>query len=275
MPSYVIVGASRGIGYQYLKTLSADPSNIVIGTARTVAPTAAQVASDKLGPNVHIIQGDLDSFSSLSAAAKATSLLTNGVVDYLIVNGAYLSKASQFKLPTDYATDPELFATELNNSMQTNVTGVLYAINAFLPLIRKSSIKKVIVITSGMADTDLVVPTPIKNALPYSISKVAVNMVVAKFAAELIDEGIAFLSLSPGLVDTDAGRADENATEEEKEMTAKLMEEFGKNLQKYSPTFAGPITTEESVRMMLEVVHGLTMKDTGAFLSHKGDKIWV
>jgi NAD(P)-dependent dehydrogenase (short-subunit alcohol dehydrogenase family) len=36
----------------------------------------------------------------------------------------------------------------------------------------------------------------------YAISKAALNMAVAKFAAALKQEGFVFLALSPGLVDT-------------------------------------------------------------------------
>lgn len=53
-----------------------------------------------------------------------------------------------------------------------------------------------------MGDADLTVFAGIPNQAPYSISKAAVNMVVAKYAAEYKAEGFVFLALSPGLVDT-------------------------------------------------------------------------
>jgi hypothetical protein len=42
-----------------------------------------------------------------------------------------------------------------------------------------------------------------------------------------------------------------------------------------NPAFTGPITPEESVRMQLEVIHRITVNDTGAFISHKGNKEWL
>ncbi len=36
-----------------------------------------------------------------------------------------------------------------------------------------------------------------------------------------------------------------------------------------------PLTPEESVSAMLKIFKGLTIKDTGAFVSHKGDKEWL
>lgn len=46
-------------------------------------------------------------------------------------------------------------------------------------------------------------------------------------------------------------------------------------VQSIYPDFKGPMSTEESVRMMLDVVNKATIKDTGAFVSQKGNKEWV
>lgn len=48
-----------------------------------------------------------------------------------------------------------------------------------------------------------------------------------------------------------------------------------KIFQKSNPSFEGPLSPEDSVSMMLETVGKLTVKDTGKFLSHHGDKEWV
>lgn len=46
-------------------------------------------------------------------------------------------------------------------------------------------------------------------------------------------------------------------------------------IQAIYPDFKGPISTEESVRMVLEVINKATIKDTGAFVSHRGNKEWM
>lgn len=53
-----------------------------------------------------------------------------------------------------------------------------------------------------MADLDLVNAYDIELAGPYVISKAAMNVAVAKFAAVGRAEGILFFSISPGLVET-------------------------------------------------------------------------
>jgi NAD(P)-dependent dehydrogenase (short-subunit alcohol dehydrogenase family) len=187
--------------YQYLKTLSQNPSNIVIGLVRTPSSVLKKVRDDGL-QNVHIIQGDLNDAASLNAAAAQVSQLTNGVLDHLIVNGAYLSLAPLFLTPGDYVGKEALFIEELNNSMLTNVAGTLFSINAFMPLIKKSSIKKVIAISSALGDVEATQQAQVADNITYSISKVAINLLIAKFAISYKDEGVIFLALNPGFVYT-------------------------------------------------------------------------
>jgi NAD(P)-dependent dehydrogenase (short-subunit alcohol dehydrogenase family) len=79
---------------------------------------------------------------------------------------------------------------------------VVFTINAFLPLLEKGSVKKVITISSGVGDLDLTILSGNATDGPYAISKAATNMVVAKYAAQYKDAGFVFLALSPGLVNT-------------------------------------------------------------------------
>lgn len=187
--------------YQYLKTLSRDPSNTIIGLVRTLGPTEAQVATDKF-PNVHILHGDLDDSASLYTAAEKVSALTNNTIDYLIVNGANQSGATRSLAAGDYtgAEKEALLLSELDSCMRTNVVGALYSINAFLPLLLHSTIKKVVCISSGAADPDVSLKTGLKEQLPYSMSKAALNVLVAKFAAQYREQDVKFLALSPGFV---------------------------------------------------------------------------
>lgn len=53
-----------------------------------------------------------------------------------------------------------------------------------------------------MADIDLINQVDIAIAAPYSISKAAVNAAVAKYNALYKREGILFMAISPGFVDT-------------------------------------------------------------------------
>lgn len=142
--------------------------------------------------------------SSLQAAATEVSNITGGVVDYLIINGAILGTKTSSITPSGFAGQEELLLEELDACMHTNVAGTIFSVNAFINLVKASSVKKVIVISSGMADPDIVDVAGLQAAVPYAASKAATNIVVAKYASEYKSEGIVFLALSPGFVNTAA-----------------------------------------------------------------------
>ena len=57
-------------------------------------------------------------------------------------------------------------------------------------------------ISTGLGDRETVINCEYATAGPYSISKAAANMVVAKYAVALKSEGFVVIALSPGLVKT-------------------------------------------------------------------------
>ncbi|KAL4796608.1 hypothetical protein BDV19DRAFT_360666 [Aspergillus venezuelensis] len=154
--------------------------------------------------------------------------------------------------------------------MQTNVVGNIHLFNLFLPLVQKSPIKKVIAITSGLADLDLTNEFELENGALYAASKAALNVIVAKFNAQYKKDGVLFLGISPGVVEV--GKYG-NATAEE-------LQGFGGFVQKvlaYAPDFKGPITPEESVRHVRATWEKASIEGGfgGAFISHLGNKQWV
>ena len=175
---------------------------MVIATARDVKDLETRVKDDKI-LNTHVVGADLSSASSLAAAAKTTGSLTDEKIDHLLINGAYLSSSTQSMDPTDFTNNPDLFLAELDKSNATNVAGPLFAINAFLPLLRKGKEKRVTYISSGTAPLTETLETRLTNSVPYSVSKAAGNIIIAKFAAEMQDQGFIFLSIAPGAVATE------------------------------------------------------------------------
>ena len=101
---------------------------------------------------------------------------------------------------------PDILKEDLLEAISVNVVGTALTIDAFLPLIKKSKTKKVITISSGMADVDLINEFEVGMSGPYSISKAAVNALIAKYNVAYKAEGILFMSVSPGFVDTSEGK---------------------------------------------------------------------
>lgn len=86
-----------------------------------------------------------------------------------------------------------------------NVLGVVHTINVFLPLLKAGKTKKVIAITSGFGDVDVTLDGEFDVSVPYSISKAALNLAIAKYAVAYKADGFVFLSISPGVVNTAVG----------------------------------------------------------------------
>ncbi|KAA1472250.1 NAD(P)-binding protein [Dentipellis sp. KUC8613] len=201
MPSYVITGANRGIGLAFVRKLSAKPENVVIALVRNLGTTEGLRSLNR--SNVHILHADIGDLASIERAAAETAKITGGSLDVLINNAAMLPNERD-ALPLDgYPKgQDQLLADDLTAFFTVNVIGVVHTINNFLPLIKKGSLKKVIVISSGAGDVDLTLASGYETSGPYSISKAAVNVAVAKYAAEYKSQGILFLSISPGFVNT-------------------------------------------------------------------------
>lgn len=202
MVVYVVTGASRGLGYEFIRQLSQGDNNIVFGLVRTAAAVEEKVSKDGL-KNIHIISADVTDTASLRAARTEVEKISP-FVDVLINNAAFLSTRSAFNSLSDFEDDPAVLDEEMNRNFQTNVLGVIKTINTFLPLLKKSSVKKVIAITTGLADDRLTNDYDLYEAGPYTISKAALNTAVAKYNARhgKSSDGILFVAISPGLVNT-------------------------------------------------------------------------
>lgn len=268
MPSYVVTGASRGIGYAFISKIAEDQSNIVIGLVRNKAATEERLAKDGI-KNVTIIEADITDFAAQQKAAAETAGLTGGSLDYLINNAALLFGESDTMDISEFENDLPFLEKDLIDSFTVNVVGVAKTITAFLPLIKKSTIKKVITLSTGIADLDLVNEYSLTLSPAYGVSKAALNLLMGKYNAVYGAQGILFLSIAPGMVDTTEGKP---PPPEKMAKYGPMMASF----MKYQPNFAGPITPAQSVELMLKVVEDATVEKYGGhFVSQFGNKQWL
>ncbi|RDL35889.1 Uncharacterized protein BP5553_06501 [Venustampulla echinocandica] len=256
MSSYVITGASRGIGVglaQYPDHTSISDS--YIGTVRISTTALNQSSKYRHRP-----------------ASEATARITGGTLDYLIANGARLPEGSAFVSFGEMGKNPAALEEELIANCKTNVVGNVHLFNLFMPLILNGQQKKVIAISSGHADLDLISKYEIEVTGPYAVGKAATNAVVSKFSAEYAKDGVLFMSISPGVVETGHFNPAE-LTEKELQIVGALAAKF----QTYAPHFQGPMTPEASVKQVISVYEkaSLANGDGGSFVSHLGTKQWL
>ncbi|KAF7347321.1 NAD(P)-binding protein [Mycena venus] len=217
--------------------------------------------------NVKILEADVTDAKALSLAAVEVAKATNNKLDYLINNAGSSTNPG---LTLDQFPSPMAVEKDLIDNFKINTIGVVHSTNAFLPLLKNGSDKRVLILSSGLGDLDFTLAAETGAQASYSIAKAAVNMVVAKYAAQFKADGFVFLAISPGIVDVAATRGSEP--------TAGELEEFkmlSKAVGKAAPDFKGPITPEESVKMQLELLNRWTVEETGAFVSHLGNKQWM
>jgi NAD(P)-dependent dehydrogenase (short-subunit alcohol dehydrogenase family) len=187
------------------------------------------------------------------------------------------------RLINNSGKDPKTLETELLQCFKINVVGQIHLFNFFLPLILKGTAKKVIALTSGFADDSLTVTYDLEVAGPYSISKAALNTTIAKYSAELRKDGVLFLSISPGFVETGQNANGKvnlfvfpRPCTNDFAATKEHMQGLGAKFFAYAPHFKGPATAEESVKDMMSVIGNASVeKDAGAFISHHGNKQWI
>jgi len=268
MSSYAVTGASRGLGLEFIRQLSSNAENTVFALVRDVHGATELHELAKSCSNIHIVHADLLDNDSLKTAALCVSNKTGGSLDYLINNAAYVQKERRYNKLTDYIGCEDELDKDFNDNFQINVVGVVRTVNAFLPLLKKGSAKKVVTLTSGVGGVEFTLASEWAVHVPYSASKAAVNIVNAKYANEFREDGFLFLAISPGLVATDTTPANPDEMENIVELVGKF--------KKAAPEWNGqPLAPHESVKSMLEVISRLTSVDSGAFVSHLGNKQWL
>jgi NAD(P)-dependent dehydrogenase (short-subunit alcohol dehydrogenase family) len=184
----------------------------------------------------------------------------------------------------------------MNKSFVTNVLGPIHTTNAFLPLLRKGTTKKMMTLCSILGVCDVTLLTNFAGYAAYSVTKSMLDMVSAKFACEipiilnvdwlvtnflvaLKDEGFTVLGISPGVVWTydlqressclHAWQLFKPTTTATPEIKA-LVEESAAPYKMLYPTWKGPfeLTAAKSVEMMLQVLDNAGPEDSGKVLSH-------
>ncbi|KAI8948582.1 hypothetical protein F4801DRAFT_556248 [Xylaria longipes] len=271
MPSYVITGVSKGLGFEFLRQISSETTNTVIGLARDNIATEKRVKEELSGrTNIHILHGDLSNYQSLHKAAADTAVITGGSLDYLIANASHMSYWDAYDPIGTLVQNPKRLEEELMEHYRTTVLGNINLYGLFMPLILKGQVKKVVAISTGLSDLDITNQLEIDVAPLYAIAKAGLNMMTAKFSAQYKKDGVLFMSVSPGVVDV--GHVG-NTTPEQMASMQKLAMKF----VAYAPNFKRPATPEEAIRDVISVWERASIEkgDAGDFVSHFGNKQWL
>ncbi|KAF8193700.1 hypothetical protein BJ912DRAFT_960133 [Pholiota molesta] len=245
MPSWLITGANRGIGYSTVEHLLKDEANFVIATARDVSGSELQALA-KTHPNtLKVVELDITSQESVDRAVEAvTPLLPNGL-DYLVNNAG--------KNPQPTTAFEDLNLDEFADEMTFSTVAPLRVSRAFLPLIKKSELKRIIFISSVLASSHITsLMAGQFNA--YSVAKAALNMLAHKWAATLKCDGVTTAAIHPGWSQTALG-----------EGINEWMAEYAPQVPHFPP--------EAAAGNVVKISEALTLEKTGAFWHFDGTNL--
>ena len=189
MTTYLVTGASRGIGYELCRQLK-DNGETVIAVCRS---TSEQL--DGLG-----VQVEADThITSDESVADLAHRLKGTPIDVLINNAGVYKKSTLDDLDFD----------GIRQQFEVNSLGALRITHALLPNLSPGS--KVAIITSRMGS---IADNTSGSSYGYRMSKVALSMAGKSLSLDLKPRQIAVAILHPGLVSTDMTNYSGISTEE-------------------------------------------------------------
>ncbi|KIW69062.1 hypothetical protein PV04_04961 [Phialophora macrospora] len=181
MPVYIVTGANRGLGLEFVRQISQSSTNTVLAAVRSLQGDLndlKQLASNAAG-KVHILEcntGDIESIHAFGDAVKQTLGGSDKQIDYLLNNAGINATAEQ---------------TSLDITAET--------VKVLAPNLGAGSV--VLNMTSGLGSCG----KKLTKCTTYAISKAAVNMLTVHQSEQLKDRGIKVVCMDPGWVKTRMG----------------------------------------------------------------------
>ena len=176
----VITGGNSGIGLATAKLYKDQGASVIITASSDSSYAKAQ---SEYGNDFDIIKTDVSNLEEIKElAAKVKKKY--GTIDILFANAGVATFAPLSEVTNDH----------FDKHFNTNVKGLLFSVQQFVPIINKGG--SVILTTSGMNTKGF------PGASVYSATKSAVRSIARTLSAELIPQGIRVNALSPGPVET-------------------------------------------------------------------------
>src|SRR5256885_952862 len=171
MPTVLITGASRGLGFEFTRQYLAD-GDTVIAACRSpdAAPGLAQLARQSKG-TLSMVQVDVADTESVRRSAAQVKSPT---VDILVNCAGVIGASGQTIGSFDY--------DDWRQVLEVNVLGPARMSEAFLERVAHSERRLIVTITSGMGS---LADNTSGGYIPYRASKAAVNMVMRSAAIDL------------------------------------------------------------------------------------------
>lgn len=222
MATWLVTGANRGLGLEFVKQLKARGDE-VIGTSRS-----PDKATDLRATGARVLRLEVSDLKSIDAMAKELGLTP---IDVLVNNAALSDEDRRVS---------DLSMEVFRRVFDTNVFGTALVSKALLPNVRAGSRKVIANISSQLGS---VASASSGFSYAYCASKSALNMVTAKMAKDVAGDGVTVMTLCPGWNRTDMGGAE------------------------------APLDPRDSIRALIRLIEGFTIKDSGRYIQYNGSEL--
>lgn len=196
MNTWLITGANRGIGLEFVRQLAAA-GETVIGTARDPDGAADLAALAAAKPQVRIEALDLEDRASITALGKRLS----GVAIDILFNNAGLYGGSWDNASHRQSRDSMDYDL-WEQVMRVNVMAPFQLVHELLPCLEAGQRKLVINMSSDLGS---IANNAQGQSYAYRSSKAALNMITKGLSVELAPLGFTVISMAPGWTQTDLG----------------------------------------------------------------------
>lgn len=245
MPVYVVTGANRGLGLEFVRQLSQQPSTTIIATTRSKSNDLSDLKSISPSNNdtkVHVSECDITSPESISSfASEVSSFLQSQKITHVIANAGANSVPEQ----TSLTINPE----DLSREVGINVVGPAKLTENLLSKNLLADDVRILNMTSGLGSMTKSLTIEPRKCMTYSISKAALNMLTVHQSADLRMpergglKGAIVICMDPGWVKTRMGGS------------------------------GAILEPNHSIGGMLKVLHGLSDADNGKFFEYSGVEV--
>jgi NAD(P)-dependent dehydrogenase (short-subunit alcohol dehydrogenase family) len=191
MPTVMITGANRGLGFEFAKQYAAGGWCVFAACRHPTSSESLRLLAEGSKGLVEVVTMDVTDLRSVKQAAAQVG---DGAIDVLINSAGIAGKPGQRAGNVDY----ESWATVLN----VNTMGPLRVTETFIDHLARGERKLAVTITSGMGS---VTDNTSGGSIAYRSSKAVVNMVMRSVAIDFASRGVACVLVNPGWVKSDMG----------------------------------------------------------------------
>jgi len=188
MPTVLITGAGRGLGFEFARQYAADGWKVIA----TVRKPDARAALAPLGAEVDVRIADVADRGSIGRLA---SDLRGVTVDVLINNAGIMGPPGMTLGKLDYAAWEQV--------MRVNLLGPAAVAEALLENVTASARRTIVMMSSRLGS----IAEMRGGDYVYGSSKAALNALARAMSVALSGRSVIVVALSPGWVRTDMGGA--------------------------------------------------------------------